>query len=184
MSKATYYSWMEAAGWTKRRVENDAVFDLDLGDRVLKAWPTFSKTTTQLVIRDYGAVWFEDYARAKHAIFPNLSLDACAILRRKNARMKIDGEGSPKDVLALTEELRDWALAVDKAAVLDEHAAEKPQYGMTSYDHLAALALLGRVEAIDAWRDALSRDAAERYHPRIGEAELMRAREIAERKQA
>jgi hypothetical protein len=172
---------MQAAGWTKKSMVGGTKLWIDLGDRVLNAYPTFSKTPTELVFHDHAAVWFERWARARFVIFPSMTLDACAIVRRtgQHGWMRTPGEGSAQFIHDATDRLLDWARGIEEAAEISRPAQPRDLLGLSSFEHITALAVSGQVEALERWQQEVGRGDATRLHPLVKLDSLQRAISIA-----
>lgn len=179
MSETPHVQWMIDAGWRKRMLGSEPMFELDLEDRRLLSIPQFAKTATDFILRAHAGVWFEDWARVKVLVFPSYSLATASMVRRGGEPFETPGEGSPAFIAQCTATLTAWAKAVDKAVELENHARFREQYGLFSFDHVTALAMLGRKEHLSAYRSELTAGTS-RLHPLVKHDNLERAETVAE----
>ena len=163
-----YRTHLVDAGWTPGASGGEAVYRMDLGDRVLLSLPEFKPIPGHLVVLDHGQVWVEAYARIKHALMPGKPLEFSSLVYRKNSEFVASGDPDAAFFRDMTAALRDWAEAVDVAAEIEALAQDRSQHGLGSYSHLAALALRGDVARLEAYGAEISAQGkAAALHPRV-----------------
>ena len=134
-------------------MDGGAIFRIDLTDRVLLSNPVFRKTSSQFTFSDYGQGWFDSFATTKHFIFPRSPYITARLVARFRSRFSKEGDADLDFIKSVTAELISWVEGIDVDHEISQLAAEKPEYGLDSENHITAVALLGNTDRIRSLRE-------------------------------